>query len=118
MHSLLLIALLSVATGTSPACNDGDSIVKKVSFENPVGLTSGQKARLNELLMARCFYQADGSALSEVVYRQLLRFGYKHAYVQDPIIRVLDRSVRPLPVSVTIDFVLKYSDEKLTPLAK
>lgn len=95
----------AVATHTPPGCQ-GDSIVKKVSFENPVGLTSEQKASLNELLMARCFYRADGSSLSEAVYRELRRFGYKGAYVQDPIVRVLDRSVHPLPVSVTIDFVL------------
>ena len=110
MHAILLFALLSAATGTSPACTGGDSIVKNVSFENPVGLTLEQKAKLNELLMARCFYRADGSSLSEAVYRQLLRFGYKGAYVQDPIVRVLDRSVLPLPVSVTIDFVLTSPD--------
>ena len=111
----LLFALLfvggdaPVAIHTPPGCQ-GDSIVEKVSFENPAGLTFEQKASLNELLMARCFYRADGSSLSEAVYRQLRRLGYKSAYVQDPIVRVLDRSVHPLPVSVTIDFVLTTSD--------
>ena len=110
MHAILLFVLLSVTTGNSPSCNDGDSIVKKLSFENPVGPTLEQKAKLSELLRARCFYRAEGSSLSEDVYRQLCRFGYKHAYVQEPIIRVLDHNVRPFPVSVTIDFVLTSPD--------
>jgi len=110
MHAILLFALLSVAPGTPPLCHDSDSVVKKVSFENTVGLTPAEKSTLNRLLLARSFCQADGSPLSEAVYQQLCRFGYKHAYVQDPIVRVLDRNVRPVPVSVTIDFVLTWPD--------
>jgi len=110
MKTVLLFTLLSLATGSFAACTDGDSIVKKVSFENTAGLTSDQKSTLNKLLMDRCFYQADGDELSEVIYRQLHRYGYNKTYVQAPIVRVLNRSIRPSPVSVTIDFVLDYQD--------
>ena len=107
---MLLFALLSAATGPSQICDGGDSIVKKVSFENAGGLTSEQKSTLSHLLMGRCFYHADGSLLGEAVYRQLRRFGYRNVFVEDPIIRVLDRSVRPSPVSITVDFVLTNPD--------
>ena len=111
MKAVLLFTLLSLATGSFAACRDGDSIVKKVSFESTAGLTTEQKSTLNKLLMDRCFYQADGDKLSEAVYRHLCSFGYKHAFVQDPIVRVLDRRVRPFPVSVTVDFVLTSPNE-------
>ena len=107
---MLLFALLSAVTGTSPICDGGDSIVKKVSFETAGGLTSEQKSTLSDLLMGRCFYQTDGSLLGEAVYRKLRRFGYRNVMVEDPIIRVLDRGLRPSPVSITIDFVLTNPD--------
>ena len=98
-----------VATHTPPGCQ-GDSVVKKVSFENTEGLSSTQLTKLNKLLMRRCFYQADGDTLTEAVYHQLRAFGYRNVYVQDAIVRVLDRSLQPSPVSVTIDFVLTNPD--------
>jgi hypothetical protein len=110
MKAIFLFTLLSLATGSFAACTDGDSIVKKVSFESTAGLTSDEKSTLNKLLMDRCFYQADGDTLSEVIYRQLIRYGYTTAYVQDPIVRVLNRSSHPSPVSVAIDFVLDYQN--------
>jgi hypothetical protein len=110
MKTVLLFTLLSLATGSFAACPDEDSIVKKVSFENTAGLTSEQKSTLNKLLMDRCFYQADGDQLSDAVYRQLHSYGYDKAYVQNPIVRVLNRSIHPSPVSVAIDFVLDYQN--------
>lgn len=111
----LLFALLFVggdapiATHAPPPCQ-GDSVVKNVSFEDTSGLSSAQIAKLNKLLMDRCFYRADGGTLSEAVDRQLQAFGYRNINVQDAIVRVLDRSRQPYPVSVTIDFVLVNPD--------
>jgi hypothetical protein len=111
----LLFALVFVGGGvpvaahTAPGC-PGDSVVRKVSFENTSGLPSTQIAKLNKLLMGRCFSQADGGTLSEAVYHQLRAFGYRKVFVQDAIIRVLDRNLQPSPVSVTIDFVLTNPD--------
>lgn len=82
MNVLLLLTLMSVATGGSATCQ-GDSIVRKVSFENTAGLTFDQKSTLTKLLIDRCFYQADKETLTEVVYRQLQQYGYPKAYVQD-----------------------------------
>jgi len=110
MATLLLVTLLGFATGGSPACDDGDSIVRRVSLEDTAGLTSVQKSTLNSLLTNQCFYREHGDKLSEAVYRQLSKWGYTKAYVQDPIVRVLNRSSNPSSVSVTIDFVLDYQD--------
>ena len=108
MVTLLLVTLLGFATGGSPACHDGDSIVRRVSLEDTVGLTSAQKSTLHSLWIDQCFYREHGDKLGEAVYRQLRKWGYTKAYVQDPIIRVLNRSSNPSSVSVTIDFVLDY----------
>lgn len=106
MATFLLAALLGFTMGASSACHDGDAIVKSVSFEDTDGLTSVQKSTLNSLLMNQCFYRGHGDKLSEAVYRQLREYGYTKAYVQDPVVRALNRSSNPSPVSVTIDFVL------------
>lgn len=105
MNVVLLLTLMSIATGSAATCRTGDSIVRKISFENTAGLTFDQKSTLTKLLIDRCFYQADKETLSEVVYRRLQQYGYRKAYVQDPIVRVLNWNVHPLPASVTIDFV-------------
>ena len=105
MNVLLLVTLMSIATGCAATCNTGDSIVRKISFENTAGLTFDQKSTLTKLLIDRYFYQADKETLSDVVYRQLQQYGYRKAYVQDPIVRVLNWNVHPLPASVIIDFV-------------
>lgn len=98
-----------IATHAPPGCQ-GDSVVKNVSFEDTSGLSSAQIAKLNKLLTGRCFYSTDGGTLSEAVYHQLRAFGHPDVYVQDAIVRVLDRSRQPSPVSVIIDFVLVNPD--------
>jgi len=110
MHVVLLFTLMSLGAGSSPACSNADSVVKTVSFENTAGLTLQQKSTLNKLVMDRHFCQADADILSEAVYRQLRKYGYSKAFVQDPIVRVLDRRVHPSPVSVTINFALDYQN--------
>ena len=105
MNVLVLLTLMSIATGCAATCQTGDSIVTKLSFQNTAGLTFDQKSTLTKLLIDRCFYQADKETLSDVVYRQLQQYGYRKAYVQDPIVRVLNWNVHPLPASVTVDFV-------------
>ena len=110
MATFLLVTLLGFTAGASSACHDGDSIVRRVSFEHTAGLSSVQRSTLNSLLMNQCFYREHGDKLSEAVYRQLRKYGYTKAYVQDPIVRVLNRDGNPSAVSVTIDFVLDYQD--------
>ena len=110
MQLVVLFALLALrgkgVNAAAPNLCDGDSVVKKVSFENPVGLSSAQEEKLNRLLMNRCFDRTEPDLLSEAVYKQLREFGYKTAAVDDPIVRVLDKNLFPAPVSVTIDFAL------------
>ena len=107
---LLLFAGGEVSSFASAGPCIGNSIVKKVSFENPLGLSSAQKGKLNRVLMNRCFDGPDGASLSEAIYQQLWEFGYKKLFVHDPIIRVLGKNLRPAPVSVTIDFALGTSE--------
>lgn len=111
MHLLLLFALTAVAPGAdrSPSMCRGDAIVKRVSWENPGKLSVAQQATLTDVVMGRCFNRDESSELGEAVFDQLRKFGYERPYVQDPIVRVLDRIARPLPVAVTIDFVLEPS---------
>jgi TonB family protein len=93
-----------------------DYVVKQISLENPTGLTPEQRIGLEKLLVGRCFERGDPSTLSEAVYDQLRRWDYKQPTVIDPDkdhdIRVLDDSLHPSPVAVTIDFRLSGSDFK------
>jgi hypothetical protein len=99
MQLVVLFALLAFgregASASSSTNCDGDSIVKKVSFENPAGMSSLQQEKLRQLLMKRCFDRANASLLGEAVYKQLREFGYKTAAVDDPIVRVLDKNLYP-----------------------
>lgn len=113
------IAVLLAFSSEMPAAQSSqrcDSVVKKVSFENPAGLTGRQRASLTKLLVGRCFQREDPSVLSQAVYDQLRRWGYKQATVIDPDkagdIRVLDANRHPSPVAVTLDFRLTGSDSK------
>jgi hypothetical protein len=108
------IVLFSVfATAQSPqSC---DSVIKKIAFENTSGLSKGQQAELSKLLMGRCFQREHPGVLSEAIYEQLRKWGYKRPTVYDPDkgadIRVLDSNVHPSPVAVTIDFRLTGLDK-------
>ncbi len=111
-----LIVLLSVVGNaqTSPSC---DSVVENVAFESAKGLSVERQASLKKLLIGRCFQRNNPSDLSEAVYKQLRAWGYKQPTVYDPDkghdIRVLDESVKPSPVAVTIDFRLTGLDEPI-----
>lgn len=113
-----IAVLLAFSSGMAAAQSSQtcDSVVKKVSFEHPNGLNSRQRASLTKLLVGRCFQREDPSVLSQAVYDQLRKWGYKQATVIDPDkagdIRVLDVNIHPSPVAVTIDFRLSGSDFK------
>jgi len=105
----MLIAVFNAsASAKSPAACD--SIVKKVSFENMTGLNPEQQASLRALLVGRCFQQEHGDVLSKAVYDELRGWGYKQSTVEDPLILLLDDSLHPSPVAITIDFSLRSSD--------
>jgi hypothetical protein len=107
---VVLLVTLASTTATAQSSSNCDSVVKKVSFEDTTGLTPEQRTNLSKLLLGRCFRREDPVVLSEALYHQLRRWGYKHAEVIDPDkghdIRILDESVHPSPVAVTIDFRL------------
>lgn len=115
---LFIALLLAILSGTVSAQGPRkcDSVVKKVSLENPTGLTPEQRNSLQKLLVGRCFHREDPSVLSKAVYDQLRRWGYKRPTVIDPDkghdIRVLDDSLHPSPIAVTIDFRLSGLDFK------
>lgn len=109
----LLLAVWSVSANaqSSRTC---DSVVRTVAFENTTGLTAEQRTSLSKLLVGRCFQLEHPDVLSEAVYQQLQRWGYRQPVVYDPEkghdIRVLDGTLYPTPVAVTVDFRLRGSD--------
>jgi|SRR6516162_3621924 hypothetical protein len=105
----ILLFLLSVV-GNAQTSSSCDSVVKKVAFEYTTGLSPEQQTSLKKLLIGRCFQRRSPGVLSEAVYKQLLAWGFKQPTVYDPDhghdILVLDETVKPSPVAVTIDFRL------------
>jgi hypothetical protein len=109
LFSNRVAAQVAKPTNSSSDCN---YVVGQVSFENPTGLTDPQIAALRRLVLGRCYEPERQTYISGYVYQQLRAWGYKRSTVYDPKeIRVLDSSVHPSPIAVTIDFCLSGLDD-------
>jgi hypothetical protein len=100
------VSLLSVYAGGQEKVNC-PYVVAKVSFEDPSGLTGEQLEKLRTLAMGRCYDPVNAVFFSQYLYEELQEWGCCKPTVYDPnTFQVLDSSIHPSPIAVTLDFRL------------
>jgi len=97
--TLVVSCIVSTAQERPSNCR-GDFVVRRVVLENPAGLSTRQRAELLRAVIGQCFQYGSTSTLDTPILQRLVKFGYPHALVEDPIMRVLNPNRHPSPVSL------------------
>src|SRR5258708_5164303 len=109
--ALLACSVAAIAQEHPSSCQ-GDFVVHKVVLENSVGLSTQQRAEIERAVIGQCFQQGSTDTIGMPILQRLVKLGYPHSFVEDPIVRVLDSNRRPSPVRLV--FYIGLSPERAT----
>jgi outer membrane protein assembly factor BamA len=96
--------IIQTAALAQSGCNKkSEFVVREVKLEDESHLSPKQVADFKSKLIGRCFSQSELSQTATQIFDALKQQGYTRAWVQEPILRVLDSKQQPKPVSLVFD---------------